>query len=446
MYFYLIIGLIWLGLAYLVFTHPKWSIFLLLALLPFNALIKTFSGHLFGLQPSEIVAMALWKELIILFLILAIIIQSIKEKRLPFKLQKSDYLILILLTLALTSWIITGLGIKNLVFGIKYDLLFLLFFLAVKALDFNRNDLIRIIKIILISALITGILAIAQATLPETLMTKLGYNPGNIHWQPFQPQSASQSINGLVRISGPFSGPNQLGVYLVFILLLTASLASQVKSRRFKGFAILSTIFLLIPIFLSYSRTAWVSLIIGLFVLMLINFSGRENWFKFVAGILLLGLIIGVMLHSRLGVNILHRHTDFDRQQRFYQSSQLLLDNPFGVGLGRVGPAAQWIKGREDVLISENFYLQIGLELGFLGLAVFLAIMALVIKRLWQKFKKFSNQLSKGVVLAGIIGLIGVLASGFFLHTLTDASLIYTLAIVVALADNYKLGKTLEKI
>jgi hypothetical protein len=445
MLFYLFIGLIWLGLAYLVLKRPKQALFLLLALLPFSAFLKTLIGHLCQLDAGQVVVLTLWKEMVISLLIILTIYQAIKRKGWPFKFSLVDYLILALLGLALLSYLFTGLSSQALLLGIKYDLLFLLFYLAVKSLGFNRQDLKKMLVIILITTVIVVIFSLAQVWLPAELFGLLGYADQKV-WQPHQNIQSFQIVAGHTRIPGPLSGPNQLGVYLSFCQLLILGLLMMARKKKHQ--ILLTTIFLvgLIPIFFSYSRSAWVGLLIGSMVATVVfiwqklkNLSARKRAVTIMVSCLILLLVaisIWQIAPANWGEGVISRQTDLQRKSALIQSGQLLIDNPWGVGIGRVGPAAQWLTGIDQAIISENFYLQIGLELGFLGLIIFLLIMIQLIQKTYLGFQDGRDRLKRGFNLGLGLGLIGVLISGLFLHTLTDASLIFTVAILLGISQS----------
>jgi hypothetical protein len=88
----------------------------------------------------------------------------------------------------------------------------------------------------------------------------------------------------------------------------------------------------------------------------------------------------------------------------------LMVANPFGVGVGTTGSASMHT---ESSLIIENQYLFVAHEVGWLGLALFLAITVLVSFKLW---KRNSDWLSISVLASGI----GIYLIGFFLPVWAD--------------------------
>jgi len=142
------------------------------------------------------------------------------------------------------------------------------------------------------------------------------------------------------------------------------------------------------------------------------------------------------------------------------EAAKVMVANPFGLGLGSAGPAsnrvsdacvylpedgdASWAADRPDLCVflgekqvqpddrecscpflPENWYLQIGVELGIMGFALFILIIFFVIRMLRQS-KDYS--LGEGVLL----GFVGISIAALFLHAWEDSAVAYTLWVLAA--------------
>jgi hypothetical protein len=106
---------------------------------------------------------------------------------------------------------------------------------------------------------------------------------------------------------------------------------------------------------------------------------------------------------------------------RFSQPVRLLI----GSGLGTAGPAVLKYGNGE---ISESWYLQLALELGIVGLALWLVFIGFLINRLWR-----SEQI--GLML----GLVGVSLAAIFLHTWADnPAIAITLFMLIGITINWE--------
>jgi hypothetical protein len=94
------------------------------------------------------------------------------------------------------------------------------------------------------------------------------------------------------------------------------------------------------------------------------------------------------------------------------------LHQPFGDGPGTAGPASEYNGGHEP-RIAENYYLQIAEEVGWLGLALFLAVVGLVGLELYQQVIRSRLAL----VLFG--SLIGLSLVNLLSHAWADDTLAY---------------------
>jgi len=355
LFYLLIIGLI-------VFKTKK-SIYLFLAILPIQPLLKTLIDNNLELSNIENILLYGWKEFFIcsLFLFLVVKILATKEK---IMINSTDYLIGLIFMLILFSFILFGSDINQLIFGIKYSSLFLLLYISTRFVNLNKKETINLIRFFFLTVVIVLILSLIQIILPTNTLAQIGYTNFN-DWQPNLGLQAFQEAGSFNRVFGSLSGPNQLGIYLVFTLLTFLGL-NRTNILDFKidikSFFLILGILLII---LTFSRSAWLALIVGLIIYYYLN---KENYSLKIRRIISIGFILILLISSLLVFTdngILLRHTDQTRINQLGQSFELLLDNPLGLGIGQVGPAAQWLKdSTNQALISENFYLQIGLELG----------------------------------------------------------------------------------
>ena len=105
-----------------------------------------------------------------------------------------------------------------------------------------------------------------------------------------------------------------------------------------------------------------------------------------------------------------------------------MLAHPLGQGLGSAGPASY---RTGFPIIPESWYLQVGIEFGFIGLLLFLSSMVYMAKKLLtgQSISSQGIQDNECAMqrLAALAGFLGVLTIAFFLHTLEDSAVSLTL-------------------
>jgi len=116
-------------------------------------------------------------------------------------------------------------------------------------------------------------------------------------------------------------------------------------------------------------------------------------------------------------------------EQGLIDGVRTLVAAPLGLGLG-TGAVVGARFGSQQVG-SENSYLQVGNELGILGMLVFIALLVAVVRRLRRaRAPDGDATLTLGVRTA----FVGLALAGFFLHVWNDAALAWTLWALAGLA------------
>ena len=215
-------------------------------------------------------------------------------------------------------------------------------------------------------------------------------------------------------------------------------------------------VLILIAILLTFSRAAWISTaVISVtwlwFVLPRSVFLKRVMWGGIAAAIFAILVLI-------IRPNVLLRAASSrDHLLRPLEAVHRIWKEPFGYGLGTAGPAsnrtsdacvhleegadASWAADRRDLCVfvgaaqvqpldkecncpflPENWYLQIGVELGILGFVIFFVFIILVVDKLLILKK------TEWVFLP----FLGISIAALFLHAWEDAAVAYTLWLLVA--------------
>jgi hypothetical protein len=99
------------------------------------------------------------------------------------------------------------------------------------------------------------------------------------------------------------------------------------------------------------------------------------------------------------------------------EAAKQIATEPLGRGPGTAGPAGVYNSGH-PARIAENYFLQIGQELGWFGLGIFLAIYGLLARELWLRRGLLLGQL----LLASFAGLT---VMAMLMHLWTDDTAVY---------------------
>lgn len=441
---YLLILLL-IVLAVLFFIKPFWGLLVLVALVPFHAFLITYGAHLLDLDANSF--LSYWKEFILAILFLRIIFDAIKTKKFPFKIIWADKLTLLLFVIALISILY---GTKNLVqagWGIRYDFEIFLVYFVVRALVRKTKQIKELFYVLLGSGFIVAIFGIIQVLFlePDFLARCCGYSY-IFNWTPDKPLQASQVIPGATpgsigsyRIISTLAGPNQLGIYLTVVFLLSVSAFFVAKAKTEKAIYLILSLIYLVPIYFTYSRSAWLALVVGVVVIKL-YFFGRKyiNWL--IGGIITL-VLAGILVmifgqDNRFVSEILLRFSSSgDHMARVKESLNTFIKHPFGLGIGRAGLVS--VRFPENgTLINESWHLQILTELGFLGFLVYVGILIDYFREFWRGLKEKFGGLKQVYLISALAILAAVILHGFFLHTWTDISLVVIVWTIFGIAIN----------
>jgi hypothetical protein len=259
--------------------------------------------------------------------------------------------------------------------------------------------------------------------LPNNFLTHFGYDK----YATVAPYTTINQNTQTIRAQSFLRGPNPLGAYLVLGLgLLAAVISLTKKSWRVGVLALLAGL----ALFLSFSRSAWIGALVTVALVGWWRLHSRRARGILLTALIAICLVIGgsfvLFRHSR-GVQdaLLHVHAGSTAEQTSNEGHLAavrsgltdMVHEPFGRGPGTAGPAS-WYNTDHGVRNSESYFLQIGQELGWAGLLLFIAINVMLAVELWRRR---SSPLALGLLAA----LIGLTIVNQFAYAWSDETLAY---------------------
>jgi O-antigen ligase len=261
-------------------------------------------------------------------------------------------------------------------------------------------------------------------------------------WQLFSGKDfiRGNSLNGnigLVRATASFPGCNAMGVYLTGLTPLIAGLA--LFSLRLKNRIFLTSAALIgsLGVYLSLSRGAGIGLFISVFFLSLV----RKNKIM-VAGLILLLIVYPFVMPKNIkewaksvNYNPMILLTDETRMSIYRNTVHMIGEHPFiGVGIntfsknyGKYKTAAAEARMKTpDTIYAHNSFLQMGGEMGLLGLGVFFIFLFFVLKSIWSAFKRNIDPFLKALCVSVFAAIMAYLING-----LTETSLYYARLVMI---------------
>jgi O-antigen ligase len=243
-------------------------------------------------------------------------------------------------------------------------------------------------KIITMTAVISGIFAIWQI-----IGDKLGVSPTFT----LLPENYRSDLFGMARPTAFFQEPQFFANMLLLPILY--ALSQVCKGKKLKANWMIVT-FLSVVLFLTLSRGAILALGVGVLLLFIINFQKVKKFLW----VLPIALVVGVGGLSVASPKILNQlslgwlgdtgyvvaSTD-ERMAMNEMAIQTISESPsnflFGVGVGGTGRSYQADFGCLESCINFNEYLDIFVETGLIGFAIFFIIIVKLLKYLWRKDK-----------------------------------------------------------
>jgi hypothetical protein len=397
-----------------------------ITLMPLHAFMTVWASSLVGYYT----AIRLWKEAVLLVLLLAAGYLYMTQSKLRKAVQKEPLIGLIavyggvLLLVGAAAFLFGTVSGKALAYGILIDGRFLAFFGVTWVVTVYSDFLVRYWKrLLLIPASVVVGFGVLQATvLPADFLRHFGYGPDTIPPSATVDQKASYQ-----RIQSTLRGANPLGAYL--IVVLSALGALLIKGRKLDlryttGF-ILSGLALLF----TFSRSAWLGVVASMACLIWMSLPTRKARRGLIlagcVALLAFGATLFILRNNDTFQNVFFHTNENSRSAASSNEGHLnairegavdILQEPWGRGPGTAGPASVYNHGYTR--IAENYYVQVGQEVGLIGLGLFVAINVLVVLRLW---KRRGNTLA--VVL--LVSFAGITVVNMLMHGWADDTLAY---------------------
>jgi hypothetical protein len=272
--------------------------------------------------------------------------------------------------------------------------------------QFNARLLVRLL---IITSTAICLIGIAQYLLPKDIMTHFGYSLE----RGVKPMFFIDDKLDLPRIMSTIRDPNSLGAFLILpITILAQALVRGWKTRRrmlLSGLLILHVW----ALFLTFSRSAFGATIVSLGVAFALGYQKQIRAFTkrysylIIAGAMI--LFVGAFaLRDQYFVQNVIFHADESTQLDDPQELRVslvqrgidgIIGKPLGNGPGTAGLPS--VHNENGGLLPENYFVQIGYEVGVFGLTLFLVLLGYIFWQLWQRR---ADQIVQAL-LASFVGL-----------------------------------------
>jgi|GEM_PF-54026 hypothetical protein len=401
---------------------PEYLIALVLVAVPFYALLTVWAASFVG----HYTAIRLWPEYILAPLALWTVIVLARDKKIRSSIFSTRLARLIIAYLVLNILV----GVVALLQGnVNPKALFYGLLLNTRPLIWLGVVWVATIKtfwlwshwqrIILLPLAIVAVFAVLQFfVLPSDFLAHFGYKAGATI-------APAQTINQdtlTIRAQAFLRGPNQLGAYLV--VGLGVLLVTTMHYWRKLILLVITALALIV----SFSRSAWLGLVgvlAGLVVSMVHGRNTKRIIIIMLAGLTLSGGAVYVFRNNDGLQNALFHVNEHSTASVTSNEGHVSATNgalheianePFGRGSGTAGPASDY-NTENPPRNSESYFLNIGQELGWLGVILFLGILY----DLLVSLRNNKSTLGQAV----LYGLYGLILVNIFSYAWIDPTLSY---------------------
>lgn len=225
------------------------------------------------------------------------------------------------------------------------------------------------------------------------------------------------SGNLFLRANSIFSGPNEFGLYLATLIVpLCAILLFKIHelTRRQKLLYILALIALGTGELITISRNSWILITVALIVIFFSTRGSKRKLQIFVAACSLLTImLIAVpnLWNFTLRTIRLEDTSAAGRTVLLDEGINAFLQHPMGIGMGNASYKIEQINS--NYLHTEFYLFIIGLELGWIGLFLYLLTIAVITRKCFKLSKPNHTDGQRIMAVASMALLIGTFASQF---------------------------------
>lgn len=411
------------------------GLLVLAVILPFNVFAIVWANHLVG-------HLYIWSAVVYLIVVILTICSLVlisKNNQLITALYRPTYnKLAISFILLATIYLFAQRFAMTAIVGYALNTGFIYIFLVSQVAGYHQPKIIdRLVKIVLIVGLILSVVAILQIfVLPHDVLIYFGYDKPGVNTSGVPPASHVVAAGSeLYRAQATMRGPNVFGAFLLLPIFIACY--EYIKSRNKKYLAVTGV--MSFALVLTYARSALIGIAVALVVFVLFDKRTQQKLHKLlikkkrlVTSLGLLAVLVAIITiplvwssHS-FQTLVLHHNKNVAQVQSTEAHGQLslkalrqVIEEPLGLGLGQAGPSSA-LESPEKANIAEDNYLQIGQELGWIGLFLFVGLIISIIKQLWIGRRR-------PYVSPILLAFIAVAVTNLMLHIWTDEVVSMTL-------------------
>ena len=394
-------------------------------LMPFYVLLKVLFEHKLWIPGFGF----LIKELLIVLIWCVIIFEFIKNKKLP-KIELLDIFIILYFIYWIGITLVQWLSIEHIIYGWRYDFLFLAIFLLYKHwAKFLNISSKKIIQYFLLSASASIFLwLIVKFLLWESSLMLFGFSDYASNW------TFSWSIptyhwlewSGIKRFQGLLEWPNAMWYFLI----VYSGLFLHVQKKKLQFHNVLFLILMLWLVLITYSRSALLWIWVAWASVFLVNIKYiYYSVKKYILPISLIFIIIFGSIAYLFQEKIYHAIIRPGSTKWHFERMEIWInrfkDDIFWSWLATSGPAYRNVypektsRLEEEYYIPESWFIQQLTEWGFIYFSLFILIFLTLLLKTYKKSSMI------------FWTLVAVLVMNVFLHIFESTHLSYVFFLIL---------------
>lgn len=374
--------------------RPQWGLLLIAALVPFH-------GVLF-IAP---VLATFWKEAAVCTVVAACFFAPLPRGRAGVVPWLAPAVLLVIFG-TVSAVLVLGPAAG---FPVKIAFFYLLPVVVVHYFPFTRADKDRLVTLLLATGVVSAGYGLWQQLAGGWALADLGYE-WNEH---------IRSAGPLLRSFGTFNQPFPFGFFLMLVLVVGGAAAlAEPGRRRSRLFWWLAPV-LLVAMASSVVRASIVGLLTAVIVLGVVFHRRLLGYLAALLGLGVLAVPVALALDRNGALATMLSSTSLaERGGHWSQTLPQLLVHPFGNGLGTTGSAAQRVDALSSSLSRlyqpDNQYLKIGLELGGVGLALYVVVVGIAVVVLYRLIRLQPDRFEQAVTAAALAVTLAACVAGIF--------------------------------
>ena len=428
----------------------------LVLLIPFRDLSIRWMNASTDLSPEWVNAISRWWFVLVLALLAVVVIRWVIEwirlRSFP-KFHFIDLLFLLVIAVAVVSTLFSphkGVGFTSL----RGYLQPMAVFVLARAIRPSKEQLRTLLILLLIVAVIMVVFELWQV---------FGWNVEDYRAHGYLRQNGELvtptiQVRGqpYIRPTSTVSGPNELGISMLLLSMGAFFGALYFDGRLRILLGLLTPIFLL-GVMLTFSRSAFLGLIVAIIAAMMLlikpqlasdkEMGGRRRnkTLALIAGLVLLVILVLVVSGNLSHIsNTLSNLTQEYHIQDSLDAARFLIENPGGVGMGMVEPkGALALMAAESLYHVEGSLFQIAMEMGVWGLLVWLFFWGVCLTKIWKEWGGLKQPGFRVLTGTAFVGWIGALVAFIFLPLMQSVSLMVWLWFLLGFALESKRSESM---